>query len=235
MLCYHGVSDRWGSDLGVAPALLEKQVSSLVERGYEPTTFTRAVTDPPAERTLAVTFDDGYKSVLELGLPVLEPLGAPGTIFVPTDFVGSPEPMSWTGIEEWTEGSHRDELVPLDWDELRHLVDAGWEVGSHTCSHPRLPEIDAAAVERELTDSKAEITARLGACPSLAYPYGAVSPPVIEAARAAGYDTAAALDRRMRASERLRWPRVGVYESNPDWVFRLKTSPRVRRMAARLG
>ena len=74
MLCYHAVSDRWPSPLAVRPEQLERQLALLVRRGYRGTTFEGAVSVPPAPRTLAVTFDDGYRSVLEHALPVLDRL-----------------------------------------------------------------------------------------------------------------------------------------------------------------
>jgi peptidoglycan/xylan/chitin deacetylase (PgdA/CDA1 family) len=43
--------------------------------------------DPPPERAVAVTFDDGYRNVLTQAAPVLRDVGAPATVFVTTDFV----------------------------------------------------------------------------------------------------------------------------------------------------
>ena len=50
---------------------------------------------------LAVTFDDAYRSVGELAVPVLAELGVPATVFAPTAFVGDPEPRGWEGTDEW--------------------------------------------------------------------------------------------------------------------------------------
>ena len=138
VLCYHAVSDSWPCELAVSPELLDEQLTGLERRGYRAATFSRAVTDPPHRRTVALTFDDAYRSTLELGAPVLARHGAPGTVFAPTDWIGRDEPMSWPGIEEWADGPHRDELLCLGWDGLGELADQGWEVGSHTRSHPRL-------------------------------------------------------------------------------------------------
>ena len=85
------------------------------------TTFTRAVTDPPWPKTLAITFDDAYRSTLEQAAPVLARHDAPATVYAPTDWVGRAEPMTWPGIEEWSDGPHRDELLCLDWDGLAEL------------------------------------------------------------------------------------------------------------------
>ncbi len=106
VLCYHAVSDRWPCELAVSPELLDEQVAGLKRRGYRATTFTRAITDPPWRRTMAITFDDAYRSTLELGLPVLARHDVPATVYAPTDFVGSDAPMSWPGIEQWADGPH---------------------------------------------------------------------------------------------------------------------------------
>jgi len=45
---------------------------------------------PFDEPVAAVTFDDGYRDVYELALPVLERKGIPATMFVVTDLVGRP-------------------------------------------------------------------------------------------------------------------------------------------------
>lgn len=173
VLCYHAVSERWDADLSITPEALREQLGALVERGYRGATFSEAVADPPWPRTVAVTFDDGYRSVLELALPVLDELGLPGTVFVVTDFVGRDEPMSWDGIEHWRGGEHERELRSLSWEEARALVAAGWEIGSHTCSHPRLTGLVDGALVHELADSRRSCEDGLGRpCVTLAYPYG---------------------------------------------------------------
>ena len=233
VLCYHAVSDRWASPLAVTSAALERQLQLLVERGYQATTFTEAVLDPPFRRTLAVTFDDAYASVERLGRPVLDRLGLRATVFAPTAWVDRGGPMAWDGIARWADGDHRQELVPMDWGGLRGLADAGWEVGSHTVTHPRLTELPPEALRRELTTSRAACEDRLGRpCTSIAYPYGAVDARVRGAARAAGYSAGATLpSRRVPAPQPLGWPRVGVYPGESERRFRRSVSPMGRRLA----
>ena len=233
VLCYHAVSERWPADLAVTPGALEEQLTDLVGRGYRGATFREAMESPPARRTVAVTFDDAYRSVAELALPILDRLGLPGTVFVPTDFPGSSGPMAWPGIDGWLGGPHEHELVGLSWPELERLADAGWEVGSHTCSHPRLTRLDGAALARELRESRAECEARIGEpCLSLAYPYGDVDARVAAAARDAGYRFAAGLPEGRYVRDPLAWPRVGVYAGDSLARFRRQTSPSTRRLKA---
>ena len=236
VLCYHAVSPTWGSELAVTPAQLRLHVAAMLKRGFRPATFHDAITAPPAKRVLAVTFDDGYRSMREFAYPVLSELGVPATVFMPTDFIGRDEPMSWPGVESWAASEHADEMLPMGWDDLRWLTDRGWQIGSHTCSHPHLPTTRDEQVERELTESKAVLEEGLGRpCPSIAYPYGGVSPRIVAAAGRAGYETAAALWHPQGDHEALTWPRVPLYRDDAPWRVALKLSVGLRRLRASLG
>ena len=173
VLCYHAVSERWPAALAIAPRHLEEHVSMLADRGYRGVTFHEAVAGAQTPKALAITFDDAYRSVIELALPILSGAGFPATVFAPTAFIGKDEPMAWPGVDQWLDNEHREELVPMSWEELDRLAQAGWEIGSHTRSHPRLPTLDPAALDAELQESRQEIERRLGRpCHSLSYPYG---------------------------------------------------------------
>jgi peptidoglycan/xylan/chitin deacetylase (PgdA/CDA1 family) len=228
VLCYHAVSERWPAELSVTPERLEEQLRLLVGRGYTGASFHEAVAAPPAPRTLAVTFDDAYRSVLELAFPILSPLGIPGTVFVATDFAGK-DPMAWPGIDRWLGGPHEHELAGMSWSDLSLLAEAGWEIGSHTRSHPHLTRLDDASLEAELRGSRETCAERLGRpCRSLAYPYGDVDERVVRAAREAGYESAGTLPKRFIRPCPLQWPRVGVYHGDDARRFRIKVSRGVR-------
>jgi peptidoglycan/xylan/chitin deacetylase (PgdA/CDA1 family) len=233
VLCYHAVSERWPADLSITPANLTAQLDLLASRGYRGVTFTEAVTGAPQGKAVAVTFDDAYRSVLDLGEPILARLGWPGTVFAPTDYAGTERPMSWPGIDHWAGGEFERELVPMSWEELGGLAARGWEIGSHTCSHPHLTELDDAALDDELRRSKAVCEAKLRrSCDSIAYPYGDHDLRVAEATGRAGYRTAGTLPSRMDARDPLRWPRVGIYYGDDLRRFRAKVSPLVRGLRA---
>jgi peptidoglycan/xylan/chitin deacetylase (PgdA/CDA1 family) len=231
VLCYHALSPDWPAALSTTPERFREQLDLLLARGYRPATFAQALTAPAGGRTFAVTFDDAYRSVLERARPIMDELGVPGTVFVPTDWPDREEPMRWPGIDQWLGGPHEQELLCLGWDELRALAGAGWEVGSHTCSHPHLTGLDDTALERELVVSREVCSEKGGTlCRSIAYPYGDVDARVVEAARSAGYELGASLPKRFGSSDRLDWPRVGVYNADDLRRFKLKVSPLVRRI-----
>lgn len=231
VLCYHAVSEDWPADLSIPPRSLERQLAGLAARGYRGVTFSDAVAAQGAERLVAVTFDDAYRSVHRLAWPILDRLGWPGTVFVPTAYVGSEEPMSWPGIDRWVGGPHEAELLCMGPGELAELAEGGWEVGAHTHSHPRLSQVRADSLADELERPRALLQDWLGrACDTLAYPYGDFSPAVVAAARSAGYSAAATLGSTAPTHDSLLWPRVGAYWGEPSWRFRLKVAPLVRRV-----
>lgn len=205
VLCYHTVSPTASTKLTVLSSAFRRHVTVLLEEGYRGVTFQQLVTGASSGKSLAVTFDDSELSVLEHALPILSDLGLPGTVFVPVSAVGLP------GVTTW--------------DDLRELASAGWEVGSHAVSHARLPDLDQAALERELRESRQTIEAAVGRpCTSIAYPYGAVDHRVRSAAVAAGYEAGCTTDGTLSSADPLRWPRVGVNGDDGFLVFRAKTS-----------
>jgi peptidoglycan/xylan/chitin deacetylase (PgdA/CDA1 family) len=231
VLCYHALSPSWEADLATTPERLQRQLRLLLGRGYRAVRFSEAVQAPATDPVFAVTFDDAYRTVLELGLPILQSLGIPATVFAPTDHIGSERPMAWPGIEQWLGGPSEHELIPMSWPELEELAAAGWEVGSHTGSHPHLTKLDASALADELARSKAACEQHLpGPCCSLAYPYGDFDARVVAATAQAGYATAGTLPARLVTGGALEWPRVGVYRLDDDRRFRRKVSPSLRRL-----
>jgi heparosan-N-sulfate-glucuronate 5-epimerase len=229
VLCYHAVSLEWPASLAMPPDQFRRQLESLLGRGYRGVTFSEVVNGDAPRKALAVTFDDGFRSVLEHARPVLDELGIPATVFVPTAFVGGSEPMAWQGIDKWVGTPYEKELTCMSWDELRELQRAGWEVASHTNSHPWLPELDDDRLAEELVKSREACERELGHnSVTLAYPYGAHDERVRSAARDAGYAAAAAL--RPGAARRFRWPRIDLYPVDKQWRFGLKASPIVRAL-----
>jgi peptidoglycan/xylan/chitin deacetylase (PgdA/CDA1 family) len=231
VLCYHAVSEKFPASLSVTPHAFRDQLGMLVRRGYRGATFSSAISQPRG-RVLAITFDDAYRSVARLALPIMTEYGLPGTVFAPTSYIGAERPMRWPGIDRWHGTPHEAELVPCSWRELGELLEAGWEVGSHTRTHPRLPDLTDAELLTELGESRRECEERLGiTCRSIAYPYGAVDRRVADAVAATGYSFAAELPGSFRMpAVPLRWPRVGIYNRDRLWRFQLKTARSIRAL-----
>jgi peptidoglycan/xylan/chitin deacetylase (PgdA/CDA1 family) len=231
VLCYHAVSDRWPHLLAVPAETIERQVRSLLRRGFRPATARETLEG--RGRLLHVTFDDAFRSV-NRALPALERLGVPATVFASTAYAA--EGASFDVPELAAEAAaFPDELATMAWDELRELVERGVEVGSHTRSHPHLTRCSDHELERELRGAREELESQLRRpCTLIAYPYGEHDGRVRAAARAAGYEAAFALPGRVSPLDPFALPRVGIYRRDSMLRATLKTSALVRRPVAAL-
>lgn len=232
VLCYHAVSPTWPIGMAIRPASLEEQVRHVLAQGYEPATFVDAATAPPARKTFSVTFDDAFLSVFEHGLPILERLGVPATVFVSTDFADTPEkPLIGPVLQPFLGTEHERDLLPMGWSQLHVLAEKGWEVASHTVSHPFLTTVDDAELERQLTESRSRLIAEFGTCRTIAYPSGDHDDRVVAFTGRAGYDVAGTLPKRFPDPiPPLRYPRVSVQRDDSLSTFRVKVSPLTRRL-----
>src|SRR3990172_11476281 len=85
---------------------------------------------------ISFTFDEGYASALTQAAPTLAKYGLSGTVYVTTGCMGmTTAPNSCRANTDATY---------MSWDQLSQLKNSyGWEVGSHTVSHPYLATFDA--------------------------------------------------------------------------------------------
>jgi peptidoglycan/xylan/chitin deacetylase (PgdA/CDA1 family) len=244
ILCYHAVSEAWPTEFAVSPQSLDSQLRHFLRRGYRPATLSTALSGASGPKTLVVSFDDAFASVSERALPVTSALGVPATIFVPTSYVAGDGAMEWASLEHWAGTEHEDELRCMNWDDLRALVAAGWEVGSHTSTHPDLTTLTDSELDSELASSKARCEEEIQRpCAALAYPFGAHDRRVMDRTRAAGYAAAVILDSELaipagslvrpgRPREMFGLLREGVYRRDGWPRLLAKTSPLARRARA---
>ena len=228
ILAYHAISSTWSSPLAVTEQALSEHAAHLRRRGYRGLTMAEAERlrtggGLPA-RSVVFTFDDGYRSTLRAA-DILERHGYAGTVFAVTSAPASGRHLSWPGIEHELTAATAEQLEPLSWDDLAALRARAWEVGSHTVSHPLLTEADDERLAAELADSRRAIAERLGACVTLAYPYGMADARVAAAAHNAGYLAACTLTGAHLVDEPLRRPRVGMTSADSGPRLRAKLSP----------
>jgi peptidoglycan/xylan/chitin deacetylase (PgdA/CDA1 family) len=173
VLGYHKVGPpgpgAWDTWFYVPEDIFAAHLTVLRDGGWQPmdgVAFLRGLAEPGTlpERAALITFDDGYRSVLEVALPWLERFGYPAVLFVPTDFVGR------TNLFD-AESEPEEPLC--DWEDLRELERRGVALGSHGASHRTFSELTPSERAAELDRSKAALEAELGRAVQLfAYPYG---------------------------------------------------------------
>ena len=169
ILTYHSLDDS-GSVFSTPPRLFVEQMGILHELGTRvipladiPHVLSGAA---PSDFLVAITFDDGFRSVYEYGLPILQRYGFPATVFVVTDYCGKTN--SWPSQPRYVEPRPL-----LSWAEVKEMCKIGISLGSHTRTHPDLRTVANSGAEEELVASKKAIEDAIGRpVEALAYPYG---------------------------------------------------------------
>lgn len=126
-------------------------------------------------RYFCVSFDDGFRNCATNATPILVDHGCPAAFFVPTDYVGKELDADWDVLQHFFAGARKYGALMdfLSWDDCRSMVAAGMTIGSHTCGHVRLTDLEPEELERQLRRSKAIIEEELGApCVHFACPWG---------------------------------------------------------------
>jgi peptidoglycan/xylan/chitin deacetylase (PgdA/CDA1 family) len=227
-LGYHSVTEDGPPYLSLRPETFERQLDLVVGAGFR--SGTRATLEGiaagrrPAGRQAFITFDDGFLDTVTTALPLMSARALTGMAFVLPGHLDAGAPLDWPEVAG--EAVRRPGLMrSMDWAMLEALVEAGWEIGSHTMSHARLPGLPDEALAQELLDSRRVVEARLGRCDLLAYPFGDWDERVARAATAAGYSFAFTLPFGGQArATRMSIPRVTIDDRDTPWRFRAKLS-----------
>ncbi|HEX8218482.1 MAG TPA: polysaccharide deacetylase family protein [Chloroflexia bacterium] len=163
----------WDTWFYVPEATFVGYLTYLREYGWEAISvesLLRGLAEPGSLplRSALITFDDGYKSLVEVALPHLLRFGYPAALFVPTDFIG--------GSNLFDAGVEPEEAI-CGWADLRELTGLGISVQSHGAAHRPFSTLDPAEQRAELERSKAVLEGGLGGTVELfSYPYGDAGP-----------------------------------------------------------
>lgn len=190
VLMYHRVSEQMAAQdraYCVTPRQFAAHLDWLAAHGWRPctvTAFERWYSGGAAlpERSVLITFDDGFEGVYRHAFPLLAARGWPATVFLVSALVGRRD--SWTTREFGAGQGH----ALLDRAQIADMAAGGIEFHSHTRTHANLTALDDRALAEQLQGSRAELEDMLGReVPYLAYPFGRADDRVRSAARTAGY------------------------------------------------
>ena len=119
---------------------------------------------------VTLSFDDGYQSVYDNAKPILDAAGYKATMFIIT----GPDGLN----------NQPDYMTTA---EVLNLNNSGYEIGSHTQTHPHLPTLTAAQLVSEIQGSKSDLLNIGIKATTFAYPYGEYDSQVVQAVKDAGY------------------------------------------------
>jgi peptidoglycan/xylan/chitin deacetylase (PgdA/CDA1 family) len=166
----------------VSPRSFERQMAFLKENGYQVISLDVLIDGMKRARlfkgnVVVITFDDGYDDNYTSALPILVKYDFSATVFMISDFVGTPGFVTW--------------------DQLKLMDQAGIKIGSHTRHHVYLPDVtDEATLEDEIVNSKKILEKNLGRpVDDFSYPSGGFSEHIVSVVKKAGYKGACATNR----------------------------------------
>lgn len=172
-----------------------------------------------AGRAVAITLDDGYTDNLELAAPILREHRFGATCFVVSGCVGT--------FNAWDADALRVRKPLMGVDQLRAWQAQGFELGSHTRSHPHLHQLNAASAEAEIAGSRADLERMTGArVEHFCYPYGSLDAVIARHVEAAGYRSAVTTRTGVArtADNRFLLPRVAVSGRRGLFKFLLRAA-----------
>ena len=172
ILVYHALGEPPPSEeypgLYVSDPEFEAEMAWLHEHGYEAVTLDQVERawhhggTLPA-RPIVITFDNGYPEQVTFAPDVLSRYGWPGVLFEITE----------------------EHLRPA---EIRPVIALGWEVDSHSATHPNLTELSGKELEYQVAASRRYLRRKLGvSSDNFCYPSSEYDAATIAAVKEAGY------------------------------------------------
>lgn len=218
ILAYHMVDSRfdWGITR-VTPQQFRQQIEFAQNRGFTFQTISEYLSNGnDHSKRIAITFDDGYKSIYDYAFPILNQFGIKATLFVIPGFVG--QRNTWDVNIGWLKFNH------LDWCGIKEMHDAGWEIGSHGMSHRDLTRLGHRELDYELHASKMLLERRIGSpVHVISYPFGNANSRVCEASDKHGYHAGVVMGKKIRnVPEQFAVPRIGLYLLDSLKIFEQK-------------
>jgi len=176
VLYYHSVRESADNEVTISPESLRMQLEYIKDQGYITLTLDELKnyllnSSPIPDKSIVITFDDGYMDNYYNAFPILKNLNMVATIFCIT--------------------SDLDGSYYLSKEAIREMSDYGIDIESHTVNHPKLNQLTYDKQLSELKESKETLESITGKkVDSIAYPFGDFNDDSVKAAKDSGYTLA---------------------------------------------
>jgi peptidoglycan/xylan/chitin deacetylase (PgdA/CDA1 family) len=225
VLTYHKITGFEFGGTWMTPARFTSGLDHLADSGYSFIGEDEFIETLDGRREshgkeILITFDDGYRMLMDDALPYLAARNIPALIFLVTSYAGREN--------SWELSLPGRRALHLGWDEISDLSSNPlFTFGSHSRSHRDLTRLSCDQLADELSISREVIGHHTGRMArSVSYPFGLVDRKVEDAARSAGYETGFTLFPAGRSGgvDRFSLRREGVWIIDTKGTIDLKLS-----------
>lgn len=168
ILLYHHVATDTPSSTSISPGDFKSHLDYLKDNNFSVLPLNRMIEalkdgESLPDKSVAITFDDGYTSIYDTAFPLLQEYKFPFTLFISTGPID------------------RGQVNYMKWDQIREMANAGVMIANHMVEHPYMLERETAVSDtvwlenlaNELLFAEKRILAETGQSHRyLAYPYG---------------------------------------------------------------
>ena len=179
-LSYHIINSAISDNIAICEDAFEQQLAYLDTHAYTSLSLEQAIADldgdwQAPQRSVLLTFDDGYADTVSIALPRLQAYGMRATLFVITGYIGQ--------SNRWNTRACYD-AQHMTWDELRLWHENGGDLGGHSHLHHCMTRLSLAELHETVEQNKRLLEEETGiALRAFAYPYGRFNQAVIDVVR----------------------------------------------------
>lgn len=175
ILLYHHIDEDTPRATSTSPQEFADHLAYLKKHSFNVMPLKQALDDLFAghslpEKSVAITFDDGYRSIYQTAWPLLKRYNYPFTVFVDTQSIddGYSAMMSWKQIKE--------------------MHKAGVAMANHSVTHAHLLGLSFEQALAEIDNAEKRLSEQLGSIEKLfAYPFGEHNLALADALKQKGY------------------------------------------------
>ncbi len=211
--------------LRVSPKNFEKQLNYLAKKGYKSYTLSEIMKQKNSltQKSVVLTFDDGYKDNLTKALPILKKYGFKATIFVIINRFDN----DWSIHRKTKNAGIVDKIKKLSDEDIKVLLNSGLiEIGAHTLNHKNFKKLSKEEKEKEIIESKKILKEKFGIeCKTFSYPFGIYSKGDDELVQKAGFISAVTTENKkadLQKDNVFLLPRIAVKNSYLKFIWKMR-------------
>lgn len=209
ILNYHKIEAS--PDIGITsrtPADFENDIKLFSDAGYRFISFKDLKTKQIcAEKSIILTFDDGYESVYQTARSILRRYSATACIFIPSNYIGK--------YNDWDVQFGNHKYKHLNQSQIAELIKEGFEIGAHGLSHRSLIHIKPEKARYEIQAAKKRLESLFKVPVSaICYPFRKFNKNILKMVKQAGYEYGIASQSLRNVPPELQifaLPRINVY------------------------